>query len=80
MAKQTQYVEITAECSKHGRFTVQKKPNRYQPDSGKKSDGMYSAVKCPKCPWWATILEQRMVSPDGKNGTKRTDEQKGFFG
>lgn len=59
------YVEIVAECSRHGRFQVQKPLNK-RPDngSGRVNDGRYAAVKCPKCPWWATIVEQRLVVSD----------------
>jgi hypothetical protein len=57
------YVEITAECSNHGRFMVQRKPNKNPgtANEGGQASGLYCAVKCPKCPWWATIIEQKLV-------------------
>lgn len=83
MAKLKQYVEITAVCNAHGRFTVKRKPNRNEAavSGGMPAAmvGLYQAVKCPKCPWWATILVQKMVDSEGTDGTNGTDGQTTFF-
>uniref|UniRef100_C6E6T0 Uncharacterized protein n=1 Tax=Geobacter sp. (strain M21) TaxID=443144 RepID=C6E6T0_GEOSM len=56
-------VLITAECTCHGRFTVLRKLNKRQDTgSGRVNNGFYDAVKCPKCPWWAKIIEQKIVA------------------
>lgn len=56
------YVKITAECQAHGRFQVERKPNKRHPDSSSPRDGLYDAVKCPKCPYWGTIIEQAIIT------------------
>jgi hypothetical protein len=60
--KRKDIVEIEAKCSVHGRFQVQRKPNK-RPDvgSGRKNNGFYDAVKCPVCPFWATIVSQKLI-------------------
>ena len=55
------YIRIIATCSNHGQFQLDRKPNkRKDPPRGR--EGMYDAVKCPKCPYWATINHQVLVT------------------
>jgi hypothetical protein len=63
MKKPKQMVEIQAECSRHGKFILIKKPNRYRSDAGGAQNGKYCAVVCPKCSLWATIISQRIIEP-----------------
>lgn len=59
------FIRIIARCEKHGQFQVDRKPNsRRDTGSGKKANGMYDAVKCPRCPWWATIERQWLVTEE----------------
>jgi len=57
------YVKIIAECATHGRFTLERKPNKVlgagQPAS---MQGLYQAVVCDKCRMWATIIEQTIIT------------------
>lgn len=55
------YVVIQARCQAHGPFQVERKPNK-RSDAPKDRQGFYDAVKCPKCPWWATIVKQYMIT------------------
>ena len=55
------YAVITAECSRHGQFQVERKPNPKagQPDPNG-SGGViqkypHAAVVCPRCRMWAKI-------------------------
>jgi len=66
--KPASYVEVVGECSVHGRFQVRRKPNKYRSDAGGAQDGLYCAVKCPVCPFYATIVSQVLVSPDRAKG------------
>jgi hypothetical protein len=65
------YVRIIATCSVHGQFVAERKPNKPHEASRKSQLGFYDAVKCPKCPFWATINEQTMIpaKPADKNLT-----------
>jgi ssDNA-binding Zn-finger/Zn-ribbon topoisomerase 1 len=58
------YIDITAECSRHGQFRELRKPNKRTENIQKGQEGFYSAVKCPKCPWWATIITQNRITAD----------------
>lgn len=55
------YILITAECHIHGRFQLERKPNKRVPTSPDRA-GFYDAVKCPKCPYWATIIGQQLAT------------------
>ena len=58
------FVRITAECrAGHGQFQVDRKPNKRQAQRSQ-DQGFYDAVKCPVCPWWATITDQIMITAD----------------
>lgn len=59
------YALITGKCSRHGEFTVERKPN---PKAGQRNDyggtvPKYptSAVVCPKCRMWAEIKDVREI-------------------
>ncbi len=55
------YVLITAACTVHGQFQVERKPNK-TPRQNREQEGFYDAVKCPVCPFWASITSQIMVT------------------
>jgi hypothetical protein len=61
------YAIITGNCSRHGNFTVERKPNTKagQPDPTG-SGGLirkypHAAVVCPKCRMWGEIVKVEEV-------------------
>lgn len=68
------YVDITAECVRHGLFRTLRKPNKNtDPGNGKNRAGLYDAVKCPKCPYWAKIVTQIIIT--GTPTAEQPDQQ-----
>lgn len=71
------FVRITAECSHHGKFQVEKKPNKYRPDGWTSPEPWkYSAVVCPKCPLWGKIINQELIEQEPET---TADSQAGLF-
>jgi ssDNA-binding Zn-finger/Zn-ribbon topoisomerase 1 len=68
------FVRITAECSKCGKFTVDRKPNK-NPGTAAATYAaapiFYSTVKCPKCPYYADILDQQLIVPAETFGSRQ---------
>lgn len=56
------YVRIIATCSVHGQFTLERKPNKRRDNIPASRQGLYDAVKCPRCPYWATITAQTIIT------------------
>jgi hypothetical protein len=74
------YVEITARCSSHGTFTLVRKPNKRRENIPASRQGFYDAVKCPRCPFWATIIEQTVITTAPVAATNTTGTLPGLEG
>lgn len=66
------YAIITAECSRHGRFQVERKPNPKAGQLHPNGSGAliqkypHAAIVCPKCRMWAEIQEVKEVVCESK--------------
>lgn len=73
------FIKITATCQTHGRFMLERKPNKRTENIGDRH-GLYDAVVCDKCRMWATIEHQELITAAPTAATNNTGTLPGLEG